>query len=192
MGIDKADVRAVYHITYSNSLESFVQEAGRAGRDKKISESVVLYNNSSIFRINLNLFTKENYSANNFLQNISHRKAIRWDLLFPLDAITNQKKPLLSNTRAALENVIDTITFRFHRQHKSLNKLKSSSKEILLKTNPIEQYMIISILTVSKELTLRNPKSMTYLRIRNFLYTEIKLHFMTTLKIPMMNIFPSQ
>ena len=34
MGIDKEDVKVVYHVNYSSSL-SYVQEAGRVGRDKK-------------------------------------------------------------------------------------------------------------------------------------------------------------
>lgn len=37
MGIDKDDIRATFHINYSSSLESLVQECGRAGRDKKIA-----------------------------------------------------------------------------------------------------------------------------------------------------------
>ena len=44
MGIDKDDVRGTFHINYSGSLESLVQECGRAGRDKKTSLATILVN----------------------------------------------------------------------------------------------------------------------------------------------------
>src|SRR5690606_12540264 len=45
MGIDKPNVRITVHSNISSSIESFVQESGRAGRDGKISLSIILYNN---------------------------------------------------------------------------------------------------------------------------------------------------
>jgi len=45
MGIDKPNVRLTVHCNISSSIESFVQESGRAGRDGKTSLSIVLYNN---------------------------------------------------------------------------------------------------------------------------------------------------
>jgi len=51
MGIDKPNVRMTIHINIPQSIESFVQEAGRAGRDGKMSCSIVLYNND-ILKVN--------------------------------------------------------------------------------------------------------------------------------------------
>ena len=42
MGIDKPNVRATINMNYSSSLEAFVQEAGRSGRDRKLSLATIL------------------------------------------------------------------------------------------------------------------------------------------------------
>lgn len=49
MGVDKKDVRLVIHYDISDSLENYVQEAGRAGRDPSLNaECYVLYNNNDL------------------------------------------------------------------------------------------------------------------------------------------------
>jgi len=49
MGVDKKDVGMVIHYDISDSLENYVQEAGRAGRDEKIkADCYVLYNDEDL------------------------------------------------------------------------------------------------------------------------------------------------
>ncbi len=54
MGIDKPNVRFTVNMNYSSSLESFVQEAGRAGRDRKMALSTILLSDYRLVRINKN------------------------------------------------------------------------------------------------------------------------------------------
>ena len=51
MGIDKPNVRFSINMNYSSSLESFVQEAGRAGRDQRMALSVIMLSKYRIARV---------------------------------------------------------------------------------------------------------------------------------------------
>lgn len=48
MGVDKADVRLVVHLDTPGSLENYLQEAGRAGRDQDPARCVLLYDDTDL------------------------------------------------------------------------------------------------------------------------------------------------
>ena len=51
MGIDKPNVRFTINMNFSSSLESYVQEAGRAGRDQRMALSVIMFSKYRVARV---------------------------------------------------------------------------------------------------------------------------------------------
>lgn len=85
MGVDKADIRTVVHYEPSPTAESYIQEAGRGGRDKKVSKAILLWSREDSFKY-------ENFppkSRERVLKEFAESSRCRRQLL--LDALGGEK-----------------------------------------------------------------------------------------------------
>lgn len=68
MGIDKPDVRYVVHLDIPDAMESYFQEAGRAGRDGKQSYATILFDQNDVERAKESL--EQSYPEIDFIKRV--------------------------------------------------------------------------------------------------------------------------
>jgi ATP-dependent DNA helicase RecQ len=140
MGIDKKDIRSTYHYFYSGSLESLVQEAGRSGRDKKISEANILISTSKYIKFDVYSFFKA-YNENTLLKNSFTRKALRQAFEEKWNNAINNFEKISFHTIGEIEKVIDILDFSLLR--------RDGTKYNILSTQTIEK---LKVLILEKDL----------------------------------------
>lgn len=109
MGIDKPDVRMTIHLNISQSIESFVQEAGRAGRDGGIAASIILYNNDFV-RLSTN--PNVNYHLDEEVLMYFHNNSFKGQIKERVMVYELRKKIVFPNT-TNLHRITDLLNALF-------------------------------------------------------------------------------
>jgi ATP-dependent DNA helicase RecQ len=140
MGIDKPDVRFVVHVDLPSSLESYYQEAGRAGRDGETAHAVLLYRppdadtQSSLIEASHPTATevREVYDAVCSVGQVPVGSEPDGPLVVNLEAVLKTTGFSRTKVRTAVD-LIDrqgAWTVLPHRRHYGLLQFKSTAREV--------------------------------------------------------------
>ena len=158
MGVDKSNIRQVMHYDLPKSIENYSQEIGRAGRDGKASDCIMLADSSG-FQVLENFVygdTPELTGIEIVLQQIrnnltTHFNDQRWEVLMtPLSALSNIRLLPLKTLLVNLEmRGILTAQFSYFAEYKY--KLHISEAELLARFDPQRQQFLQQVLSTSQK-----------------------------------------
>ena len=141
MGIDKSNIRVVIHVAPPNSIENYMQEAGRTGRDGKRAFAVMLLKKNDVVLFKTNHrereisieFLKKVYFKLNQFYKISKGELSETEYKFDLREFSSQYNFSYSKTSNALKTLMthQLISFTEGFQKRTTLQFTTSSKNDL-------------------------------------------------------------
>lgn len=146
MGIDKPNVRFTVHVNIPASIESFVQEAGRAGRDRKMALSSILFNQQKVAIFNQKCFetleSEMSEESLKILKKLKNQKFYKEEVPEILKAIGNEE--LIQNEKKILESLGEIFTDKDNLLFFHNNSFKGQEKELVVINELLEEILLPS------------------------------------------------
>lgn len=144
MGIDKPNVRFTVHVNIPASIESFVQEAGRAGRDRKMALSSILFNQQKVAIFNQKCFetleSEMSEESLKILKKLKNQKFYKEEVPEILKAIGNEE--LIQNEKKILESLGEIFTDKDNLLFFHNNSFKGQEKELVVINELLEEILL--------------------------------------------------
>ena len=144
MGIDKPNVRFTVHVNIPSSIESFVQEAGRAGRDRKMALSTIIFNEQKIAIFNQKFYEKleSEISEDSFrlLKKLKNQKFFKEEIPEILKAIGNEE--LIQNEKNIIDNLGEIFSDKDNLLFFHNNSFKGQEKELVVINELLEEILL--------------------------------------------------
>lgn len=190
MGIDKPNVRFTVHVNIPASIESFVQEAGRAGRDRKMALSTILFNEQKVAIFNskfyeeLNKKVKLSEEALKLLKKLKNQKFYKEEIPEILKAIGNEE--LIQNEKTILDNLGEIFTDKDNLLFFHNNSFKGQEKELV-----VIKELLDEILFPSKNRLYLLSEKLKEVTDNEDIYVKIKPHLGVSGRIYIDEVFPN-
>lgn len=181
MGIDKPNVRFTVHVNIPASIESFVQEAGRAGRDRKMALSSILFNEQKVAIFNQkfyeNLESEISEEALKLLKKFKNQKFYKEEISEILKTIGNEE--LIQNEKKILDNLGEIFTDKDNLLFFHNNSFKGQEKELVVINELLEEILLPSknnLYSLGEKLKEEIDNEDVYLKIKPNLGTSGRIY----------------